>query len=291
MSAGPYPQCRDAVALHVGVGLVAIGMAVWAGAFHPLSPFGWAVAATAGAVGVLLPLASSPRVQRFLTSKVGAEGIAFVVIVIEITRDDLRLPPDVTPPLFAFLSGVLFACAFLVSRVLRTRYSAHRNTLAEAGAFGDPLVREQIEGYFSAISVLLEQRIAVEKELQRTFKMCSRRPDHSWDTAALAIREYVDGLDRYLDGSRAISIPECLRPVRAAQSRIVEDMQAEWLRAAEDLEQRRPVDFKKRFKKINRRGIEQDREWYYAIGMLAKHHRVTLPPWFVKNRKRMAQAF
>jgi hypothetical protein len=291
MSAGPYPQCRDAVALHVGVGLVAIGLAVWEGAFHSLSAFGWAVAATAGAVGALLPLVSSPRVQSFLTSKVGAEGMAFIVIVLEITRNDFRLPPNLTPPFFAFMSGVLFACAFLVSRVLRTRYSAHRNALAEAGAFNDPLVREQIEGYFTAISVLLDQRIAAEKELQRTFKLCSRKPDHTWDAAALAIREYVDDLDRYLDGWRAISIPECLRPVRAAQSRIVEEMRAEWLRAAEDIEERRPVDLKKRFKRINRRAIEQDREWYYAIGMLAKHHRVALPPWFVKNRKRMAQAF
>jgi hypothetical protein len=40
----------------------------------------------------------------------------------------------------------------------------------------------------------------------------------------------------------------------------------------------------------NRHVIECGREWNYAVGQLARHHRVSVPRWFLKENCRLQRS-
>ena len=103
------------------------------------------------------------------------------------------------------------------------------------------------------------------------------------------LRSFADALDAYTAEARTAWRPSWIdSALEHDDDTLFPRLAAECRSAANDLEQGRPVDLRRRLAPLRRELLAANREWYYALAIVASWQRVRLPRWFRKTSRRLA---
>ncbi len=271
-----------AVLIFVGA-LSFVLVAVWRGRIYDFPAGAWAIAAAVALVGVVLSYIAGLGRQR----QPGELTLLAIPFLAEIFRKQVGVTPEASVPLLLFSAGSYLVIFHRLTVNRASRKHAARRWFAEIGAL-DPHVREELNAYFCARGELEGRLEQPRRNLAHAFGKMSRRPGPSWLAAADALRTFEAAAVGWLKECEALPIPDCLREKDRESTAATHELLRECRRLAESLESGQLE--RMGYQAANRRVVEAAREWQYAIGELARHHRVSVPRWFLKQNCQLQRA-
>jgi hypothetical protein len=272
VSTTPYPDQLGMLSLGA---VCAFVVGVWRGLIYDFSPATWTVAVACGVAGF--------AVARIVKNRRRETMLLLVPFAVEVFRKKLDLSPELTASVWLFSGGTFLGAFYRTARAALRRRREVRRRLN--GALADPQLRGQLDAYFGETGRLQGRLDPPKRALVRAFRLRSRRPR----AFANALRSFEAAVGSYLDESRAIPVPPCIAEAVRANDDAAVAMRQECLRVAESVESGSRADLAALYA-ANRRAVEAGREVQYALGTLARAHRVDVPRWFLKLNCQLAKA-
>ena len=277
MALSPYPDCAERVALYAIGAFSLLSIAPMRLSAHGLGGASY-VAITVGAVAgaaVWLAVRGRPRFRNACAVAFGAAAVLDPYL-----RHNLA--PDVTATMFAFAGGAMSVVTVAAARSSASRARRFRRRLAGAGA--NAASRAELDRY------LRETRARVHALETRTTPLLRRlRHRHGRAADAPILRAFADALDGYVIEAQAAWRPWWMAAALEHDDDTLFPRLADVSRtAAADLERGRAVDLRYRLAPLHLELLAANREWYYALAIVASWQRVRLPRWFRKTSRRLA---
>jgi hypothetical protein len=282
-----YPrQAWLAACVGLGAGAV-LAAGLWRAHQQQYVPLGWVGGVLGGFGCFLLPFVSTDRWRAAF-----ARGQILVFVVGFVLLDQLRRGhlhyPRAEGLLFA--GGGLTACAVLMAREAATRPRERLALLAEAGLLENPRAFDLLTRYLAHLERVREDTVADAATIRRVVKDVRRRRCRD----AAEIRALVAALDRIQAACEA-ERPLELEPLADLDRAALTRYRKFFLGLADELERSGGIRWRFRgecrWREVMWELVEGQRAWHEAIAMLARHHRVPLPAWIVRERRRLARAF
>lgn len=284
VSTTPYPNGLAQVIMFVLGTFGASTVGIWRGLIYDLSPGAWIMAAVSGGLGMALTALAGRGSER---QKVAGGAIIAVAFLLEVFRRRLGLGANVTVPLILLGAGSFLVAGGRITREVISRRFRTRRLLEQP--LRDPSIAAQLDAYF-AVTARLDGRLRpFQQELRRALRNVSRKPGASWQRAASALRAFAAALADYLDAMRSVPTLECLEEMARESREASELLHRECLNVARSLESGERPELTA-LRRADRRVLEAERTWHYAVGTLAARHRVSVPRWFLKLNCELAKA-
>ena len=182
-----------------------------------------------------------------------------------------------------FAAGILAASAFLMGWDELARARRLHTRLSESGLLDRADTRRALERYLDELAAPLARGRGAAVRLAEAIRALRRRRRSD---AAAALDEYLADLRQYVDAAARIRPPQ-LDGLSLPSDGTLERMLAFWEDIAAKLAAGHRPPWRCRWQQLAWELVEHDREWVTAIGMLAAHHRLTLPQWFTDHRRRL----
>ena len=254
-------------------------LGAWRGALYGFSPLAWATMLPAALAGLTAPAALS---QRVLVSLLMTNRVWLLLappMILSARPASTGIPRLGTPLPLIFFGSFFISVALLVAWNRRRRQRTVRHLLETAGDLESARTRERLEAYFAALAPAIAEFGAADRVLFRALRRSWWPGERHRRAAAAALRHYAELIERHGERPRLPLLAE-LEPARRALERTSEETRQLFLTMASEFEAGKRVPWRKRLRPLSLAGLELERDLDYALVVLAKSHRVTLPAWF-----------
>jgi hypothetical protein len=277
MALSPYPDCAERVALYLVAALSLLSIAPMRLSAHGLGGGSYLVITFGALAGAAACVAFRRR------GSVGDSAvIAFAAVAVLDPYLRRHLAPNVTATIFAFAGGAASVVAVATARSSASRARRFRGRLTAAGA--DTASRAELERYLRATGARVK---ALETRTSPLLRRLRHRHGRAADTPVL--RVFAASLDAYAAEAQAAWRPSWIAAaLEHDDDALFPRLAAECRAAGDDLERGRAVDLPQRLASLRRELLAANREWYYALAIVASWHHVRLPRWFRKTSRRLA---
>jgi len=275
----PYPDCAERVALYVVGAFSLLTIAPMRLSAHGLGGASYVTIAGAAVAGAAACAAARGYSRLGEWSPIVCGGF---VLFDPVLRH--RLAPDVTAPMFAFAGGAMAVVAVAAARSSAARARRFRRRLAAAGAHA--ATRTELQRFLRESHA---RALAVESRMAPLLRKLRHRHGRAADAPVL--RAFADMLDAYATEAETAWCPSWFAAaLEHDDDTLFPRLAAECRLAADELDRGRSVDLRRRLLPLRRELLVANREWYYALAIVASWHHVRLPRWFRKTSRRLACA-
>jgi hypothetical protein len=285
----PYPSV--ALFFHAVSLLCLANIAFYRGDLYRISSSAWALSTAAGALGLLAPLALSSGLRVRLLA--GTWPLVIVLPLVALPLSPGVIPSPITVGPFFFCAGASLTTCVLVAYNVSRRKRGLRRLVADGATLGDAQARSQLEAYFAAEKPLAEESLSRAKTLHRALRAQAWVPSKTRRARAAALlREAADFLARDLEAGPGIPAPSnSLRARVDSSHRFSGEMREALLTVAAQLENGgRLFRWRSWLVSISYPGVDNERDLFYAVGVIAKRYGAAYPEWFRRTRRILSRA-